>query len=422
MDRASSMCTLVPATGGVGQDLPIEDSYVARYFFPRLSADGRWLLYQNGNQIEVVVATGGKPTVLAEGGYPAWGPGPSVLFTNGAAGKGRTLWMAPFSAASGRLDGPARPLTFGRGADIQAAASADGTAIAFTAASETLNLEELTFDAETGRSLRAPRELTSGSSQIGFFDSSPDGKAFVFSADYGGGSHLWRVDPPAPPIELTRDSGQSESYPAWSPDGREIAFSRWTAGPAEASPTSLWIMNADGTTPRRVTETTGPAAWMPDGKAMLIPRGDQVLRVDLSSGATTPVPGANGRTAFMPDRSGRWLVFQAQTDPVVLEVVPAAGGTPRIVVDPATEAFHPFFSPSGRWFYIQRNHKNLFRIPGPAQDWKSAPPEKVTDFAGADLYIEEPQISKDGTKLFYTRGRTTGDIVVLHLGKRMARG
>ncbi|HTD51753.1 MAG TPA: hypothetical protein VK780_01900, partial [Thermoanaerobaculia bacterium] len=293
----------------------------------------------------------------------------------------------------------------------------DGTTVAFTAATETLNLEELPFDAEAGRALGPPRELTPGNVQVGFLDSSPDGKAVVFSANYGAGSHLWRVDPPAAPMELTRASGESELYPAWSPDGREIAFSRWSTGPAEASPAFLWIMNADGTTPRRVTETTGPAAWMPDGKAMLVPRGDQLLRLDLATGTMTPVPGANGRMAFLLDRSGRWLLFLAPTDPLSLEVVAASGGTPRVVVDAATEAFHPFFSPSGRWLYIQRNHKNLFRIPGPAMEWRKTAPEKVTEFAGVDLYIEEPMISRDGTKLFYTRGRMTGDIVILRLGK-----
>ena len=45
----------------------------------------------------------------------------------------------------------------------------------------------------------------------------------------------------------------------------------------------------------------------------------------------------------------------------------------------------------------------------------------MTDFAGVDLYIEDPKISRDGSKLFYTRGRTTGDIVILRLGKASER-
>jgi hypothetical protein len=102
---------------------------------------------------------------------------------------------------------------------------------------------------------------------------------------------------------------------------------------------------------------------------------------------------------------------------MTLAKVPVSGGSPQQVVDERYQAFHPSFSPSGRWLYFQPNHKNLFRVPGPAQDWKSADPEKVTDFSDIDLYIEDPKISRDGRKLFYTRGRRTGDILILHMKK-----
>jgi Tol biopolymer transport system component len=107
---------------------------------------------------------------------------------------------------------------------------------------------------------------------------------------------------------------------------------------------------------------------------------------------------------------------------MTLARVPVSGGTPQQIFDAKYEAFHPSFSPSGRWLYFQPNHKNLFRVPGPGQDWKSAEPEKVTDFAGPDLYIEDPKISRDGKKLFYTRGRRTGDILILQMKEPHAGG
>jgi hypothetical protein len=99
-----------------------------------------------------------------------------------------------------------------------------------------------------------------------------------------------------------------------------------------------------------------------------------------------------------------------------LAAVPVAGGAVRPVVTGPYETYHPLFSPSGRWVYFQPAHKDLFRVPGPAQGWATAPPAKVTDFSGNDLYIENPRISRDGSKLFYARGRRTGDIYILHLG------
>ena len=405
---------IVPASGGPSRDLPIEEETVFRYFFPRLSGDGRWLLYQNGRRIQVVRAEGGKAKVLVPGESAAWGAGAaSILYTNGLPGKSRTLWKVPFSSARGELDGEPRPLTIGRGADLEGAASPDGVSIAFAAVDETMNLEEVPFDAEAGRVLGPPRALTAGDNNVGFFAASPDGKSLVFAADRGAGSHLWRLDPPGPPVELTRDPASVEQYPEWSPAGREIAFSRWPAEKSEDT-ASLWIMNADGTSPRRVAEMSDPGVWLPDGKRMLLPRGDRLFALDPVSGASSPVARADGRSSFDVDRTGQWVVYQtAGAGGATLSAVKLPNGSPRLVVETPREAFHFFFSPSGRWLYVQANHKNVFRIPGPAQGWASAPPEKVTNFSGADLYIEAPRISRDGTRLFYTRGRRTGDIVIL---------
>jgi Tol biopolymer transport system component len=417
----STRIALVPATGGVSRDIPIDESYVLRYFYPRLSGDGRWLLFQNGTQIEVVTASGGKPRVLAEGQSPAWGPGStSILLSNETPGKSQTIWTGPFSLQRGELDSPLRPLTFGRDADVGAAASADGSTIAFSAVTDTLNIEEFPFDAEAGRVTGPGRELTSGNNRVGFFDPSPHGNSVAFAADRGTGLHIWRLDAPGPPFELTRDPQYGENFPVWSPDGREIAFSR--TGPGASGPTALWVMNADGTSPRHVADETGFSAWLPDGKSVLAIRDDKILRIDLATGSAAFVQGAATGTWFALDQSGRWIALQtAQGGGMTLAAVPVAGGEPRVVVDPSFGAYHPFFSPSGNWLYFQPNHKNLFRIPGPAQDWKSAPPQRVTDFSGVDLYLEDPRISRDGKKLFFTRGRRIGDILILHMKKNEAR-
>ena len=259
-----------------------------------------------------------------------------------------------------------------------------------------------------------PRELTSGNNHIEFFDPSPDGKAVVFSAVRGASSHLWRIDPPAAPVELTRDPSFSETNPEWSPLGGEIAFSRSEAGASQGGRT-LWFMKADGTSPRRVADYSGDLRWLPDGSAV-IHRGEALLHLDPGSGGTTPIPGVRARGLHSVDRQGQWLTYaNVESGPLGFAAVAVAGGTPRAVAT-GSYVYHPSFSPSGRWMYFQTGHKNLFRIPGPAQAWASAAPERVTDFSGVDLYIENPRISRDGSRLFYARGRRTGDIYILHLG------
>ena len=60
---------------------------------------------------------------------------------------------------------------------------------------------------------------------------------------------------------------------------------------------------------------------------------------------------------------------------------------------------HPFFSPDGKWIYIQPSHRNIYRVPA-----EGGPLEQVTRFPEAGLFLEEPTISPDGRYLYYCRG------------------
>ena len=101
-----------------------------------------------------------------------------------------------------------------------------------------------------------------------------------------------------------------------------------------------------------------------------------------------------------------------------LRTVSTDGGPSRVVVATPSEDYHPSFSPSGRWLYFQPDHKNLARIPGPAQNWREAKPETVTHFPESGLLVEDFQPSRDGHQLAYARGRMTADVWILNLGAR----
>ncbi len=119
---------------------------------------------------------------------------------------------------------------------------------------------------------------------------SPDGSRVVFWGDS-------QAPPGIPRIILMelhdervrfRDLGTGMS-PVWSPDGRRIAFMNFDA------PSGTYVMNADGTDRKRLTDRF-PPTWSPDGKALLLnsfSEPTQSSLYDMETGRTRPlsIPG-----------------------------------------------------------------------------------------------------------------------------------
>ena len=81
----------------------------------------------------------------------------------------------------------------------------------------------------------------------GFSSISPKGSDIVYgSKPFNGNAQVWKVTlASSQHTPLTDDSGD---FPAWSPDGNKIVYTRTLEGDG-----GLWIMNADGTGKRRLT-------------------------------------------------------------------------------------------------------------------------------------------------------------------------
>jgi Tol biopolymer transport system component/imidazolonepropionase-like amidohydrolase len=90
---------------------------------------------------------------------------------------------------------------------------------------------------------------------------SPDGRRLVFSSF----ARLWIMDLPAGQPRLLTPGGATEYAPAWSPDGRWIAYTTWSDS---AGGGHLRVIGADGRGGRQLTTRTGQylnPAWSPDG-------------------------------------------------------------------------------------------------------------------------------------------------------------
>ena len=421
----------VSAQGGEPQDIPItfaaDEPLQPFWLYPSYSSDNRWIAFEAGAYIFVVNAVGGEAKRVVKGKRPVWSAdSQAIIYSNTESGKNLSLWRVPFSLTEGVVSGLPEPLTVGRGRDIQAAVSRDGKMIAYAAQDLAFNAEVLPFDAEQGRLTGSPQPVTAGSNSIYFLNFSPDGRSIVFENHLGQSAHIWRVDVGSPPVQLTADAKFNDSAPRWSPDGQTIAFIRRPADesqPSQRVPASLWLMSADGANPRSVIENATNPMWLPDGRAIIygaiVEGRNELFLFDLtakSSRRLTNEVGTVPISAFSPD--GKWMIHQSNASGNIdLRAWPLAGGESRFVVATPHQDYHPFVSPSGKWLYFQLDHKNIYRVPGPAQDWRKAEPEKITNFPESGLFLEDPQISRDGRQLLYSRGRISGDIWIMNLGK-----
>ena len=101
-----------------------------------------------------------------------------------------------------------------------------------------------------------PLRLRAGSN-----DWSPDGRriASATNADVPN-SQVFTIRPDGTGIHMIT-TGPSDFWPSYSPDGRQIVFSRILAGQATSD---LWVMNADGTNPHAITHTPNVIESIPD--------------------------------------------------------------------------------------------------------------------------------------------------------------
>ncbi len=170
---------------------------------------------------------------------------------------------------------------------------------------------------------------------------SPDG-AIVYQADCSGSYDIWIARSPGGGQALTHTPAVDEREPDVSPDGARIVYRANPTGSDRNADGDLQVMNADGSGAYSLGTVGRGPAWSPDGRriAFMSNRDGrwQIYLYDFQSGTTTRLTDCltNCRwPAWSPD--GQAVVYHSTTsasttDADTIWIVPAAGGSPSQLV------------------------------------------------------------------------------------------
>jgi Tol biopolymer transport system component len=274
---------------------------------------------------------------------PVWSPdGSLVAFSRSGGGIAQEIWLMPAAGGQPRRMWQDPPGVF----SADPVFTPDGRGVVHTSSrSGATNLWVMPIDGNT------PLRLTSGSGPdqlpsvartgaIAFLNSRTRGTLLVHQFEGGA----------------TRTVATHHSVlwaPAFSPEGREVAFAR---NEADGS-WHIWTVPVGGGAPRQITSGRLPEIYpryTSDGSAILFqtwgsePR--RIWRAPRDGGQPAALTAARGEHDEYADMSpdGRWLAFaRTESGTARVYISPVGGGEARRLTESSSTT--PRWSPDGQW-------------------------------------------------------------------------
>jgi serine/threonine protein kinase len=325
---------------------------------PALSPDGGLLAFSRVGggfvsaafvlPVSEALTPAGPPKALNQGPvsalHPEWLNNDELIVATG--GVHSTLWRI---SASGRT--PVKPLVVPGSDVVQPAVQSGARRLAYVSKTEDTNIWSIDLNGKTQTGGNPGRIIASTQSDVNP-QVSPDGKRVAFSSNRSGNYEIWVWDPTAPDAyQLTAMGSGTTGSPRWSPSGREIAFDSNVGGRS-----NVYVVNSDGGTPRRLTESAGAnivPCWSTDGLSIFFgsSRAGTLQIWKMKADGSDPVR-ITEQGGFAPLLStGGEFIYYAKSPALASDIwrVKATGGEERKIVD---GVYRYSFAPAPQGIYF----------------------------------------------------------------------
>jgi Tol biopolymer transport system component len=328
---------------------------------PKISPSGDWIAFTrnwgaNSFDLFVMPSHGGAPMRLTSDGRDiqglTWLDNHHIIYSSNRAGRFR-LWQID------RSGGESMPVFVAGSQPQWPAISRDGHWLAYVEAMNAASIWRLPLGAS--RPSAPPEPVLSSAGQDYNPAYSPDGKKVAFISDRSGSVQIWTSDADGANVaQLTNFQGSTLGSLHWSPDSRRLVFDGGAGGYS-----AIWLIDVDGSNLHRLNNSTGGQylpSWSRDGHWIYFcstGKGGGLWKQNPDSGQSVELTkttffdateSADGRTVYVQlPRRGTWWF-------------PAAGGTPAPVPELEAVDAGRYWDLAGDTIYFVRQEKRRHEL------------------------------------------------------------